>query len=115
MPFVCLVHVLGEGCVDASDPTVELLLACDDGEMDVVAHDGVRKATPVALLDRASEEGQIEGPLALGGDEPLAIDEARDEMVDEAGDDSPRLPRHGRAVGRWWGQLRGSYPHNLTN
>lgn len=91
---VRFVHGVGEWRMHSANPVVERLAARDNSVMDVIAHDRVGQALPVRASQAATQKRQVRFPFVLSRDEPIAVDESRDEMIDGAGSDGAWFSRH---------------------
>jgi len=98
--IVGAIHDIDERRVDAAHPRRERVHARHGREMDVIAHDGVCKTTPIRLRERRPEQLQVEEPFVLASDVPVAIDEPRDEVIDGIRFDSTWFARHAKRVVR---------------
>src|SRR4051812_19613518 len=82
----------------ATYPGREALLAGDECMMEMVAHHSVAEAAPVRSGNGVAQQREVEPAFSFVCDEPFAIHEARDQVIDAAGNNVARYAWHDDAT-----------------
>jgi len=99
-PVVRAVHGGGKRRVNTSDPRAQRSRASNRGDVDVVAHDRERETAPIRLGQRTREQFAIVPALVVGVDEPLAVDQPRDQVIRDSRFSAARLAGHASRIQR---------------
>lgn len=68
--------------------------------MEMIAHQAVRDAKPIGMFEGTAEKPEVTAALELRRKEPVAIDEATDDVLEGARPDETSNARHAVRIGR---------------
>src|SRR5207248_2965111 len=104
---VAAVDPLSEANVKRFDEPPRRLLSRAGHPVHVAAHERIAEEGPAAIDQRPGHALEVGEALVRAGHSMVAVDEARDEVMDRVWGVEPPVPRHGMLSAGYGGGLRG--------